>query len=65
MRKTVPADVSIRWARSDIRQSSHNLWLDLEKECVHVSDGWGVAFAALRLWALDLSNGREKESCVF
>jgi hypothetical protein len=41
------------------------LWLDLEKECVLVSDGWGVAFAALRLWALDLSNGREMESCVF
>ncbi|MEY9977282.1 hypothetical protein ABH968_002228 [Lysinibacillus sp. RC79] len=65
MRKTVPADVSIRWARSDIRQSRHSSWLDLEKECVLVSDGWGVAFAALRLWALDLSNGREMAFSVF
>lgn len=51
-------------AHSDTRQYRHSLWLDLEKEGVLVSEGWGVAFAALRLWALELSDGREMASSI-
>ncbi|GAB0167913.1 hypothetical protein LSPCS325_13500 [Lysinibacillus sp. CTST325] len=43
----------------------HSLWLDLEKEGVLVSDGWSVAFAALGLRALDLSDGRDLASSIF
>ncbi|WP_285397532.1 hypothetical protein [Lysinibacillus sp. fls2-241-R2A-57] len=40
------------------------MWLDLENEGVLVSNGWGVAFAALRLCELELSDGREMASSI-
>lgn len=49
---------------SDIRQSRHSLWLDLEKECVLVSDGCAVAFACIATMGFYLSDGREMASSI-
>ncbi|GBF74417.1 hypothetical protein PA598K_02760 [Paenibacillus sp. 598K] len=54
-----PSDVEVRWRTTITGDAGHRLWLDPEYNRVMVSDGWGVAFAALRLRALDVSDGRE------
>ncbi|WP_317956104.1 YncE family protein [Paenibacillus chitinolyticus] len=59
---TAPTDVSARWRTVIPGNMGHRLWLDTEKNRVLVSDGWGVAFSALRLRALDLNDGRELAS---
>lgn len=57
-----PAGVSVIWRKVIPGLKAHMLWIDPEKHCVLIRDGWGVAFSSLRLRALHLEDGRELAS---
>jgi hypothetical protein len=54
-----PSDVLVRWRTTIPGNAGHRFWFDPENNRVMVSDGWSVAFSALRLRAFDLNDGRE------
>ncbi|WP_184718552.1 hypothetical protein [Caulobacter sp.] len=57
-----PAEASVLWRTVIPGARAHGLWIDPDGDRVLVSDGWGVAFSALRLRALSLEDGRELTS---
>ncbi|SEB87462.1 hypothetical protein SAMN05519104_0294 [Rhizobiales bacterium GAS188] len=57
-----PQTAIIRWRTSVPGRMAHRLWVHPDEDQVLVSDGWGVAFAALRLRVLRLDDGREVAS---
>lgn len=57
-----PAEASVLWRTVIPGLRAHGLWIDPDGDRVLVSDGWGVAFSALRLRALSLQDGHELAS---
>lgn len=57
-----PTEASVLWRTVIPGLRAHRLWIDLDSDRVLISDGWGVAFSALRLRALSLRDGQELAS---
>lgn len=55
-------DAHVRWRTIVPGDGGHRLWQDTDDNAVLVGDGWGIAWAALRLRALDLEDGHERLS---
>ena len=55
-------DAQILWRTSIAGVMGHSFWFDVPQQRLLMSDGFGVSFAALKLRALALDDGREVAS---
>lgn len=61
--RALPAEPGrVLWSVTIPGRAAHELWADRERWALLVSDGWGVAFGALRLRALSFADGSELAS---
>ena len=60
-----PQSPNIRWRIEIPGSLAHHFWIDHDEERLLVSDGWGIAYASLRLRAFSLDSGREVTSARF
>jgi len=51
--------ITIRWSTTIPGHSNHLLAIDPAGDRLYAGDGWGIAYAALSLRILDMSDGRE------